>query len=141
MHASWSSESDPGPEPAGDIPVPFRVEVEPERDVVRVCPIGELDLGTVEEVRAQLVELRSSGFSRLILDLRRTTFLDSTGLRLAIDENAASANDGYSFVIFAGPPAVQHAFEVSGLASQLPFVDPQAAGSDPARRTSGVKDA
>ena len=121
----------PGAEPDGDIPVPFRVEVEPERDGMRVSPIGELDMATVGEVRAQLVALRPLGFSRLILDLRRTTFLDSTGLRLALDENSASARDGYSFAIFAGPPTVQHVFEISGLAPRLPFVEAPTADLEP----------
>jgi anti-sigma B factor antagonist len=128
---SWSSESRLGAEPGGELPTEFRVDVEAEGDVARICPVGELDLDTVGEVRAQLEELRSTGFSRLILDLRRTTFLDSTGLRLAVDENSASADDGFAFAIFAGPPAVQRAFEVSGLASQLPFVEPGAAGLGP----------
>jgi anti-sigma B factor antagonist len=129
MRESWLSEVHLGAENAGAVPAPFRVEVEPERDVVRVCPVGEVDLGTVDEIRAQLQELESNGFSRLILDLRRTTFLDSSGLRLAVEVNAQSAADGFAFAIIAGPPAVQRAFELSGLSSHLPFVDPRAGGN------------
>jgi anti-anti-sigma factor len=100
----------------------FRVEVEPDRDAVRVCPIGEIDFSTVGEVRAQLDELRSAGFSRLILDLRRATFLDSSGVRLALDVHTASAADGSEFAIVPGPPAVQHTFEVAGVGGRLPFI-------------------
>jgi anti-sigma B factor antagonist len=100
----------------------FRVEVEPDRDVVRICPIGEIDLSTVGEVRAQLDELRSAGFRRLVLDLRRVTFLDSSGMRLAFDAHATAAADGIEFAIVPGPAAVQHTFEVAGLSDRLPFI-------------------
>jgi anti-sigma B factor antagonist len=100
----------------------FRVEVEPDRDGVRVCPVGEIDLSTVGEVRARLDELRSAGFRRLILDLRGATFLDSSGVRLALDAHATSAADGTEFAIVPGPPAVQHTFEVAGLSAWLPFI-------------------
>jgi anti-anti-sigma factor len=132
MRESWSREIRLGADGARERPVKFRVEVEPERDVARVCPIGELDLGTVDEVRTQLEDLHSSGFSRLILDLRRTTFLDSSGLHLAVETSSAAAADGFEFAIVPGPPEVQRAFELCGLNSRLPFVEPGHGGT---RRT------
>jgi anti-sigma B factor antagonist len=121
VRQSWSS-SDGFDSSLADASSEFRLEVEPERDAVRVCPIGEIDFSTVGEVRAQLDELRSAGFSRLILDLRRATFLDSSGVRLALDALATAAADGTEFAIVPGPPAVQHTFEVAGLSDQLPFI-------------------
>ena len=116
MHQSWSSDdADDGR---------FFVEVAPERDAVRICPVGEIDLGTVGEVRAELERLRQAGCQRLILDLRSTTFVDSTGLRLALDIHAASAADGFDFALHPGPPAVQHTFEIAGLSQSLPFIEP-----------------
>ena len=43
----------------------FRVEMHPERDSVRVMPVGELDIATVGEMDARLRELnqRDSGTS------------------------------------------------------------------------------
>jgi anti-sigma B factor antagonist len=121
VRQSWLSSDGSGSSRA-DTSSAFRLEVEPDRDAVRVCPIGEIDLSTVDEVRAQLDELRSAGFSRLILDLRRATFLDSSGVRLAMDAHATSAADGTEFAIVPGPPAVQHTFEVAGLSAWLPFI-------------------
>lgn len=100
------------------------MEVEPDREVVRVCPIGDVDLSTVDEVRAQVEDLTAAGFKRVVLDLRQTTFLDSTGLRLVLDAHSASADDGTEFAVIAGPPEVQRAFELAGLDSRLPFVEP-----------------
>ena len=108
-----------------DIPLKFRVEVEPARDGVHVCPVGELDLDTVGELRAQLEEVRSAGYTRLILDLRRTSFMDSSGLRVALDVYSDSAADGFEFGIVPGPPAVQRPFAVAGLSARLPFIEPR----------------
>ena len=56
---------------------PFRCEVVPDRETVRVRPVGALDLATVPLVDAQLADLWSVGFTRLVLDLRDVPFLDS----------------------------------------------------------------
>lgn len=116
----------PEPNGNGSLPSPFsfRVEVQPERDVVRVCPVGEVDLATVDDVRARMDEVRASGFTHVVLDLRDTTFLDSTGLRLVIEAHASSAADGWEFGLIEGPAEVQRVFEIAGLCSRLPFVDP-----------------
>jgi len=102
----------------------FRVEIEPEREAVRVCPVGEVDLGTAGRVRAAIQELIGAGFECVLLDLRRTTFLDSTGLRLALEIHALSSQDGWRFGLIEGPDDVQRAFDIAGLRSVLPFVNP-----------------
>src|SRR4051812_9040458 len=84
-------------------PEPFRCEVEPARDAVRVRPIGELDLATVPLVEAELAELWSVGFTRIVLDLRDVCFLDSTGIRLLLNWHAHSAADGMVFGVISGP--------------------------------------
>jgi anti-sigma B factor antagonist len=101
----------------------FHVETVPDRDVVRVSPIGEIDLSTVGEIRDQLRELRAVGFMRLVLDLRGTTFLDSTGLHLILEECDTARAAGAQFAIVAGPPEVQRVFDLTGLGAQLPFSD------------------
>jgi len=105
------------PVPAGR----FHVHVEPDRDTVRVCPAGEVDLATVGEVRSRIDELVAAGFQRLVIDLRQTTFLDSSGLRLLLEVDAASRAAAWKLAIIEGPLAVQRAFEITGLRSVLPF--------------------
>jgi anti-sigma B factor antagonist len=121
VRQSWLSSDGSGSSQA-DASSEFRLEVEPDRDAVRVCPVGEIDFSTVGGVRAQLDELRSAGFSCLILDLRRATFLDSSGVRLALDAHASAVADGTEFAIVPGPPAVQHTFEVAGVCDRLQFI-------------------
>ena len=96
----------------------------PEGDAAHVCPVGEIDLDTVSQVRDRLEELRAAGFRRLILDLRGVTFLDSTGIRLVLETDAAARADGFDFGLIEGPANVQRAFEITGLRGGLPFVDP-----------------
>jgi anti-sigma B factor antagonist len=109
---------------ADAVPAAFRLDVVPERDAVRVCPVGDVDISTAGSIREQIETLVSDGFSRVILDLRGTTFFDSTGLRLVVGVDSSAAQDGFEFGIIEGPAAVQRAFEITGLRSQLPFVDP-----------------
>jgi anti-sigma B factor antagonist len=104
-------------------PPEFRLQIQPERDAVRVCPIGEIDVVTVDRIRAEIQSLRSAGFARLILDLRGATFMDSTGLHLVLDAQASSAEDGWSFAVIPGPAGVQRAFEAAGLTAEVRFVD------------------
>lgn len=102
---------------------PFRIEVEPSRDVVRVVPVGELDLATADKLRQEVERLHDAGFNRLVLDLRRLRFMDSTGLRLVLEIDAGSRNDGWDFSLVRGPEAVQRLFEVTNLTGRLDFVD------------------
>jgi anti-sigma B factor antagonist len=87
-------------------------------------PHGEIDLASVEELATTLRELRENGFHHLVLDLRGVTFMDSTGLRLILTWDDASRRDGIEFRLIPGPPIVQRLFEITGVAGQLPFVDP-----------------
>ena len=101
----------------------FRVDVARDESGVRITPVGEVDSATIERVRASVDEALAASAGRVILDLRQTTFLDSTGLHLAIDAADGSLLNGADFAIIAGPPAVQRTFELAGLSERLPFVD------------------
>ena len=100
----------------------LRCEVSPERDTVRVRPIGSLDLATVPVLEQQLEELRDAGFRRLIVDLGGLRFMDSTGLRLALRWHAAAQQDGFEIGFVPGPPAVQRVFELTRVSEHLPFI-------------------
>ena len=91
----------------------------PERDVVRVAPVGELDLATSELLEKQLHELRRAGFERVVLDLREVTFIDSSGMRVVVTEHQVAEQAERQFSLIWGPPAVQRALEVCGLLDLL----------------------
>jgi len=103
-------------------PAPFRVDVRTERDVVRVCPFGEVDLDTVGQIRECLEQATATGAKHVVLDLRGVTFLDSTGLHMVLEADAASRAQGREFGLVGGPADVQRVFELTGARAALPFL-------------------
>jgi anti-sigma B factor antagonist len=102
---------------------PFRIDVEPARDSVRVAPFGELDIATVDKLRGEVERLRDSGFGKLVLDLRGVRFLDSTGLRLVLELDQAAREASQELLIIRGSSVVQRIFEVTQVAERLQFID------------------
>jgi anti-anti-sigma factor len=103
---------------------PFRIDVEPARESVRVAPVGELDIATVGKLEDEVVRLRETGFEQIVLDLRGVRFLDSTGLRLVLELDAAARADGHELRVIRGSDVVHRIFEVTQVVERLNFVDP-----------------
>jgi anti-anti-sigma factor len=101
---------------------PFRVEERTERDVVRLCPIGDVDIDTVGEIRERLETATAAGAKLVVLDLRGVTFLDSTGLHMVLEADARSRAQGWEFGLVGGPADVQRVFDVTGVRASLPFL-------------------
>lgn len=97
----------------------FRVDVHPQRDFVRVAPVGELDLATAPELQAHLDELHGAGFKHVVLDLRQLTFIDCLGARLILAEDRLARRSGGRFSIVKGGRAVQRVLDVCGLTDEL----------------------
>ncbi len=104
-------------------PDSFSCDVEPNRDCVHVVPRGELDFETVTVVEERLDELLDAGFREVVLDLRRLTFMDSTGLHLIIRTVGRADGDGTRFVLIPGPPTIQRLFDLTGMRDRLTFRD------------------
>jgi anti-anti-sigma factor len=101
--------------------MPFRCEVFPERDSVRVAPAGELDLATAPVVERSVRELLESGFARVVLDLGRLEYLDSTGLHLILRLQSSADEYGCRFSVRPGPAKVQRVFTLTGTLEQVAF--------------------
>lgn len=86
--------------------------------VVRVA--GELDLATAPELSNILQGLeRECG--RIVLDVSGLTFIDSTGLRLAVIEHDHATMDGFEFAIAGAAGPVLEVLRVTGLDVRLPL--------------------
>jgi anti-sigma B factor antagonist len=109
---------------AGNGDEPFRIEVYPERDTVRVAPVGELDIAVADSLQRQLEELHESGWRRFVLDLRGLSFIDSSGLSVIIRWNGHARANGISFELIRGPRAVQRVFELVRITDRLSFRQP-----------------
>lgn len=100
----------------------FDVVTERDGSLLRIAPNGEIDLATVDLVRAA-IEREHDGTTPLVLDLRDVGFMDTSGLRMVLSTADQAGAQGYELRLVRGPAAVQRVFEVAGLEARLPFVD------------------
>jgi anti-anti-sigma factor len=104
-------------------PRAFRCDVRPERDVVIVAPVGELDLATVPALEAQLRELRDAGFTHLAVDLRGLDALDSSALRLLVRWTvAAKEAPPRRFSVIPGAGAIRRVLDVCAADGRIDLV-------------------
>ena len=108
-------------------PGQFDVEVRTDEGAVVVAPRGEIDLGTVDEVR-RAIERAHDSASTLVIDLSGVGFLDTSGLRLVVEQHNRARDLGYSLKLIPGPPPVQRVFQIAGLEPKLPFADAPGSG-------------
>jgi anti-sigma B factor antagonist len=84
---------------------------------------GELDLGTVPQLEAELEAAESSSAGAVVLDLRDLTFMDSSGLRVILLAAERARGNGRRFALVRGPDAVNRVFEVTGTDAHLEIVE------------------
>jgi anti-sigma B factor antagonist len=85
---------------------------------------GELDLACaplLADLVRGLAEGDGDGVTAVTLDLRRLTFIDSTGVRATLSVRELCRARGYGFFVIPGPRQVQRVFEIAGLLEVLPF--------------------
>lgn len=102
---------------------PFRCDAQPWRDSLWIQPDGELDYETADVVGSAVAHFLEAGFARVVVDLRKVTFVDSSGLRVLIEARQAAAERKIGFSVAPGPPGVQRLFEVTGTAALFPAPD------------------
>ena len=101
----------------------FSVSWERLDDTVYVRPVGELDLGTVEQFRQALSEAESER-TDLVIDLRGLTFIDSTGLHELIQARQRREQQGRRLALVRGEAPVQRILTVAKLHQFFEFVEP-----------------
>lgn len=84
---------------------------------------GELDIAAEGELAAGLALVFAPRTNVLTVDLSELEFLDSTGLRALLRLRAECDAHGCLMRIVRGGPAVQRAFEVSGLTAHFAMVE------------------
>jgi anti-anti-sigma factor len=80
---------------------------------------GELDLGSASKLEEAVREVCAAG-AALVIDLRKVTFMDSTGLRALIVAGTLCEENGHELRIIPGED-IQRILEMSGLDRVLPF--------------------
>jgi anti-anti-sigma factor len=92
-----------------------RIEVRVDDDVPVLVLIGEFDLAARDLLQEQLRTLQADGHRRIVLDLSRTQFVDSS----AIGAVALAHRGGLDMTLRGATGVVYKALEVSGLTALL----------------------
>jgi anti-anti-sigma factor len=115
------------PEPNGrkEAPDIFEVEARTNRRTALIEVRGELDIGTVPQVAKMLdgLALDADGVRHVILDLRRLTFMDASGIHELTRQNHYARENRQNLAVVRGPKAIQRLFELTGVEEVLVLVD------------------
>lgn len=107
---------DPGPTDDDFAPTlaiaPVSVATSTRGRVVTVALSGELDIASTDRVAEALVEAQPTGSGRLVIDLRRLSFLDSSGLRTLLAAHSRADEGGGRVSLVAGPGPVRQLLDL-----------------------------
>ena len=115
--------------------VSLSVEMHEHGDIAVIAVVGELDLAAVPGFEAELLTIISSGRYRLVVDVEKLTFCDSTGLSAFVRGDRSCAAAGGWLRLAAPRGSVRRALEITGLIGTL-TLDPASDPDDVAPGTS-----
>jgi anti-anti-sigma factor len=121
-----SPAADPGRAVSGNtivLVLNFGLQTETQGNSALVTIRGDLDVQVAEHVADELSRVESTSPDVLVLDLRRLSFMDSSGMAVVAAAQARAAAAGRRFAVVAPPAGVMRAFEVSGLAELVTIAD------------------
>lgn len=95
--------------------VELKISSRSQDDVAVVTVGGEIDLYTAPQLRNGLVEALEAGARRLVIDMSRTEFCDSTGISVLLSAMKRSRDRGGDLELVAPKPAVMKVLQVTGL--------------------------
>lgn len=84
-----------------------QIETVEEGDTPCIRLAGELDVSTVPELETQVTRLLDWGRMRIVFDLDRVTFLDSSILRIILGAHRRAAAGGGEVILLCGPGFVR----------------------------------
>ena len=107
---------------------PFGVAEEPLPGGLALTVSGELDMATAPELRERLGAALDAGVTRIVVDLREVTFVDSVGLAAVLHARSRLLADGRLALVVVPDSYAQLVLEIAGMPRALAiFEDPDAA--------------
>lgn len=76
---------------------------------------GEVDLGTVDALRSVASEVVRSKPETMIFDLRKVSYMDSSGLGILVAARKQLKNEPDSVIVVTDQPAVLQSLRITGL--------------------------
>jgi anti-anti-sigma factor len=101
---------------------PFEVTIEQRAGGVHVNLAGELDISTAQRLDDDLRRIEAEQPELIVLDLKRLTFMDSTGLRLVITADIRARQQQRRLVVVQGNEMVQRVMRLTRLDERLDIV-------------------
>jgi anti-sigma B factor antagonist len=108
----------------GDIPQPLlRVDHERSANAHVIRLVGEMDLGNVDEAREALMTAIQGEDADVIVDLSELEFIDSIGISMLLEAQAAARRDSNRLGFRGLHAEVAKIMQLTGVDEQLNFVD------------------
>ena len=98
------------------------IRSEPQDDY-RVALDGEMDSANARDLELELIRIETTGVSRIVLDLSRLKFVESTGLAVIVRAHKRAKQTGHGLAFVRPQGHVSRTFEVTGLDKELSFVN------------------
>jgi anti-sigma B factor antagonist len=99
------------------------LETRQEGDAVRIAATGELDLANALTFEKEVRKAEDRQPRAVILDLRRLSFMDSTGLRLILSAHSRARKRERRLFIVLGTEPVKRIFRLAGVTRRLDIVE------------------
>ena len=80
-----------------------------------ISPVGELDLYTAPELKQELLEVIEGGVTEIVVDLTRTTFIDSATLGVLVGAVRRLRERDGKLSIVCSDRSIRKIFEITGL--------------------------
>lgn len=94
--------------------------VDVRRDVARVTPSGDIDLDSVGDLRTALMSLLTEEpVSRIVVDLRHASFVESRGIGVLATAHRAGLRRGVAVELTNVGPLVRSVLQIVGLYETL----------------------
>jgi anti-anti-sigma factor len=97
----------------------FAAEIRDTGGIWLISASGDIDLDSAPELEAVLRQAIDAAPSRVIVELKSVTFLDSSGLRVLVEAQRGLSDAGAALVIDGMSEAVRRVLEVTGLLAEL----------------------
>jgi anti-anti-sigma factor len=104
-------------------PSAFEIDSELVGETARVTPVGELDIATAPQLEEEVGSLLGRSARRVVIDLARITFIDSSALRLFIVLSDRAGVEGWTLGLVRPSGQVRSVFEITGAEESLPFIE------------------
>ena len=96
------------------------LEVDVVRGVRVVTVPEEVDITNAPGLRAALLQAAADGSPALVVDMTRTRFCDSAGLRVLVDAHKRAVAEGGALVLAMPTAAVLRVLEITGIDQVIP---------------------